>query len=150
MERRYGSFQRSLRIPDTVNEDKIEARFDKGVLKVVLPKRPEAATEQRKIEIKKASTRGIRTSCRRLVAAPVAIWSSCYRCFLSLPETQEGNHNEERVVFRRRHDCLDGARRIGFCRRQRRQGQGGFRREHVDSSHFGNPWLHGHLAKWSQ
>ena len=53
MERRYGGFQRSLRIPDTVNEDKIEARFDKGVLKVVLPKRPEAASEQRKIAIKK-------------------------------------------------------------------------------------------------
>jgi HSP20 family protein len=53
-ERRYGSFQRSLRIPDTVNEDKIEARFDKGVLKVMLPKRPEAASEQRKIEIKKS------------------------------------------------------------------------------------------------
>ena len=46
--------QRSLRIPDTVNEGKIEARFDKGVLKVVLPKRPEAAAEQRKIEIKKS------------------------------------------------------------------------------------------------
>ena len=54
MERRYGGFQRSLRIPDTVNEDKIEARFDKGVLKVVLPKRPEAAAEQRKIQIKKS------------------------------------------------------------------------------------------------
>jgi HSP20 family protein len=54
MERRYGGFQRSLRIPDTVNEDKIEARFDKGVLKVVLPKRPEVAGEHRKIEIKKS------------------------------------------------------------------------------------------------
>jgi HSP20 family protein len=54
MERRYGGFQRSLRIPDTVNEDKIDARFDKGVLKVVLPKRPEVAAEQRKIEIKKS------------------------------------------------------------------------------------------------
>jgi HSP20 family protein len=54
MERRYGSFQRSLRIPDTVNEDDIEARFDKGVLKVILPKRAEAASEQRKIEIKKS------------------------------------------------------------------------------------------------
>jgi HSP20 family protein len=53
MERRYGSFQRSLRIPDTVDEEKIEARFDKGILKVTLPKRPEAASEQRKIEIKK-------------------------------------------------------------------------------------------------
>lgn len=54
MERRYGGFHRSLRIPDTVNEDKIEARFDKGVLKVVLPKRPEVAAEHRKIEIKKS------------------------------------------------------------------------------------------------
>jgi HSP20 family molecular chaperone IbpA len=36
---------------------KIEARFNKGVLKVVLPKWPEAASEQRKIEIKKASIR---------------------------------------------------------------------------------------------
>ena len=54
MERRYGSLRRSLRIPDTVNEDKVEARFDKGVLKVILPKRPEAVSEQRKIEIKKS------------------------------------------------------------------------------------------------
>ena len=54
MERRYGSFQRSLRIPDTADEERIEARFDKGVLKVILPKRAEAASEQRKIEIKKS------------------------------------------------------------------------------------------------
>ena len=54
MERRYGSFRRSLRIPDTVDEAKIEARFDKGVLKVTLPKRAEAVSEQRRIEIKKS------------------------------------------------------------------------------------------------
>ena len=54
MERRYGSFQRSLRIPDTVDEERIEARFDKGVLKVTLPKRAESVSEQRKIEIKKS------------------------------------------------------------------------------------------------
>jgi HSP20 family protein len=54
MERRYGTFQRSLRIPDTVNEDKIEAHFEKGVLRIVLPKRPEVTAEQRKIEIKKS------------------------------------------------------------------------------------------------
>lgn len=54
MERRYGSFQRCLRIPDTVDEAKIEARFDKGVLKVILPKRAEAANGQRRIEIKKS------------------------------------------------------------------------------------------------
>jgi HSP20 family protein len=37
MERRYGSFQRSLRVPDTVDEGKVEARFENGVLKVTLP-----------------------------------------------------------------------------------------------------------------
>jgi HSP20 family protein len=54
MERRYGSFSRSLRVPDTVDEAKVEARFENGVLKVTLPKRPEATSEQRKIEIKKS------------------------------------------------------------------------------------------------
>jgi HSP20 family protein len=53
MERRYGSFQRSLRLPDTVDEDKIEASVNNGVLKVSLPKRPEAIGKQRTIPIKK-------------------------------------------------------------------------------------------------
>ena len=53
MERRYGSFQRSLRLPHTVDEDKVEANFDKGVLKVKLLKRPEAIGRQRTIPIKK-------------------------------------------------------------------------------------------------
>jgi HSP20 family protein len=54
MERRYGSFQRSMRVPETVDEAKVDARFENGVLKVTLPKRPEATSEQRKIEIKKS------------------------------------------------------------------------------------------------
>ena len=54
MERRYGSFQRSVQLPDTVDEDKVEATFNNGVLKVSLPKRPEAIGKQRKIPIKKA------------------------------------------------------------------------------------------------
>jgi HSP20 family protein len=53
MERRYGSFQRSLRLPDTVDEDKVEAGFDNGVLKVSVPKRPEAIGKQRTIPITK-------------------------------------------------------------------------------------------------
>ena len=52
-ERRYGSFQRSVRFPDTVDEDKVEASFNNGVLKVSLPKRPEAIGKQRTIPIKK-------------------------------------------------------------------------------------------------
>jgi len=53
MERRYGSFQQSVRLPDTVDEDKVEASFNNGVLKVSLPKRPEAIGKQRTIPIKK-------------------------------------------------------------------------------------------------
>jgi HSP20 family protein len=54
MERSYGSFQRSIRLPETVDEDKVDARFDKGVLTVTLPKRPELVKAQKKIEIKSA------------------------------------------------------------------------------------------------
>jgi HSP20 family protein len=53
MERRYGSFQRSLRLPDSVDEDKVEANFNNGVLKVSLPKRPEAIGKKRTIPITK-------------------------------------------------------------------------------------------------
>ena len=49
----HGSFHRSLRLPDTVDEDKVEASFDNGVLKVRIPKRPEAVGKQRKIPITK-------------------------------------------------------------------------------------------------
>ena len=38
MERHYGSFRRSFRLPDTVDESKVKAKFDKGVLRVTLPK----------------------------------------------------------------------------------------------------------------
>ncbi len=51
-ERRFGSFQRSFQLPRGVDRDRIEARFDKGVLTVVLPKTAEAAARQKKIEIK--------------------------------------------------------------------------------------------------
>jgi HSP20 family protein len=54
-ERSYGMFERALRLPDSIDEAKIEAKFDKGVLKITAAKRPEAVKEQRKIEIKKTS-----------------------------------------------------------------------------------------------
>jgi HSP20 family protein len=54
MERSYGSFERSIRLPDTIDEDNVEARFEKGVLTVTLPKRPEVVKSQKKIEIKSA------------------------------------------------------------------------------------------------
>jgi HSP20 family molecular chaperone IbpA len=52
-ERSYGSFQRSMPVPDRVDASKISAKFDKGVLKVVMPKKPEAQSAARKIDIGK-------------------------------------------------------------------------------------------------
>jgi len=51
-ERRYGSFRRSFRVPDDVDEDKISAKFDKGVIVVVLPKAASAKTRSRPIPVK--------------------------------------------------------------------------------------------------
>jgi len=54
-ERSYGSFERSLRLPDSIDESKVDARFDKGVLKVTCAKKPEAIKAERRIEINKSS-----------------------------------------------------------------------------------------------
>ena len=51
-ERTYGVFERTLRLPETVDYAKVEAKFDNGVLKVTAPKRPDAVEIDRKIEIK--------------------------------------------------------------------------------------------------
>jgi len=45
-ERRYGAFQRSVRLPNTLDTDKIEANFENGVLTVVIPKQPQAQPKQ--------------------------------------------------------------------------------------------------------
>ncbi|MBX6321141.1 MAG: Hsp20/alpha crystallin family protein [Rhodospirillaceae bacterium] len=50
-ERRYGSFQRSFRLPASVDADRIEASFRKGVLTVTLPKKPEAVKAEKKIPV---------------------------------------------------------------------------------------------------
>lgn len=52
-ERSFGSLERSLRLPESIDEDKIEARFDKGVLTIVAQKRPEAVKVEKKIDVKK-------------------------------------------------------------------------------------------------
>lgn len=53
-ERHFGSFQRSFGIPEGVDVNKIEATFKKGVLKLTLPKKPEAQKPAKKIEVKAA------------------------------------------------------------------------------------------------
>jgi len=50
IERRYGEFRRVVPLPTAVEEGKVEARFEGGLLKVVLPKTEEA--KPRHIEVK--------------------------------------------------------------------------------------------------
>jgi HSP20 family protein len=53
-ERLIGSFERSFRIPESVDAEKIEASFKKGELTVILPKKPEAQKRAKKINVKSA------------------------------------------------------------------------------------------------
>ena len=52
VERYYGSFQRSFRLPVNVKTEGIEAKFDRGVLKVTLPKTEEAKKKEIEIKVK--------------------------------------------------------------------------------------------------
>ena len=49
IERRYGSFARTFRLPNTVDGDSADANYDKGILSISLAKRPEAKPKQIKI-----------------------------------------------------------------------------------------------------
>ncbi|MGN6283716.1 MAG: Hsp20/alpha crystallin family protein [Afipia sp.] len=53
VERSYGSFQRTIELPNGVNPDSIQATISKGVLKVVVPKPAPAQTK--KIAVKTAA-----------------------------------------------------------------------------------------------
>ena len=50
VERQYGSFERSFRVPGGFDASKVSAKFDKGVLRVTLPKREES--KPKRIEVK--------------------------------------------------------------------------------------------------
>lgn len=47
----YGSFSRSVRLPENIADDKIGAHFKKGVLFIDMPKKEPTAPKTRKIEI---------------------------------------------------------------------------------------------------
>lgn len=48
-ELRYGSFHRQLRLPPTVDAEKAQATFEYGVMKLSIPKKPEARSRSFKI-----------------------------------------------------------------------------------------------------
>jgi HSP20 family protein len=52
MERSYGSFSRAVPLPFEVDDKSVSASLDKGVLRITLPKSPEAESHVRKIAVK--------------------------------------------------------------------------------------------------
>lgn len=52
VERSYGKFERSFRVPTRVVSDKIDAHFENGVLNISLPKMEEAKPKEIDVKIK--------------------------------------------------------------------------------------------------
>ena len=51
VERQYGSFTRTFTLPNTVDHEKVQADYDKGVLKITLAKKAEAKPKQIKVNV---------------------------------------------------------------------------------------------------
>jgi HSP20 family protein len=51
VERQYGSFTRTFNLPPTVDAERVQADYDKGVLKITLPKKAEAKPKQIKVNV---------------------------------------------------------------------------------------------------
>jgi len=62
IERRYGSFSRSLALPQTVNEEGIEAKYENGVLEVVVPKAEIAKPKKISVSISEAKPETVEAS----------------------------------------------------------------------------------------
>lgn len=55
VERHYGSFQRSFRLPENIKRDDLDASYKDGILKLTLPKLEQI--EVKKIEVKEKKSR---------------------------------------------------------------------------------------------
>jgi HSP20 family protein len=51
IERRYGSFYRAFTLPSTVDTENVDAKYEAGVLKLELQKKPEAQPKQLKVNV---------------------------------------------------------------------------------------------------
>ena len=51
IERRYGSFSRTFKLPSTIDAEKVEASYEKGILKITLGKKAEAKPRQIKVGV---------------------------------------------------------------------------------------------------
>ncbi|MGB3974858.1 MAG: Hsp20/alpha crystallin family protein [bacterium] len=52
VERSYGSFQRSLTLPEDADQEAIRAEYKNGIMTISIPRKPELKPESKKIEIK--------------------------------------------------------------------------------------------------
>jgi HSP20 family protein len=55
VERQYGSFTRTFTLPSTVDQENVQADYEKGVLKVKLAKKAEAKPKQIKVNVGSAT-----------------------------------------------------------------------------------------------
>jgi HSP20 family protein len=51
VERQYGSFTRTFTLPNSVDQDGVQANYEKGVLKIKLAKKAEAKPKQIKVNV---------------------------------------------------------------------------------------------------
>ena len=51
VERSYGSFQRSFSVPENINDEKVMAQYNNGVLEIMMPKAAEKKTKARTVKV---------------------------------------------------------------------------------------------------
>jgi HSP20 family protein len=51
VERQYGSFTRTFTLPTTIDQESVQADYDKGVLKITLAKKAEAKPKQIQVNV---------------------------------------------------------------------------------------------------
>ncbi|MDF3054881.1 MAG: heat-shock protein [Gammaproteobacteria bacterium] len=51
----YGSYERVIALPDTVDIDQVSASFEKGILYITMPKKEGSAQQSRAVKIEKAN-----------------------------------------------------------------------------------------------
>jgi HSP20 family protein len=52
VERYFGQFQRSFSLPQTIDQNNVQASCDKGILTITLPKKKEAESKQIDVQVK--------------------------------------------------------------------------------------------------
>ncbi|MFW6147497.1 MAG: Hsp20/alpha crystallin family protein [Thermodesulfobacteriota bacterium] len=55
IERHYGSFQRSFKVPENIHRDKLDATYKDGILKLTLPKAEQSDVKKIEVKEKKGS-----------------------------------------------------------------------------------------------